>query len=190
MGVIGIALNQPVFRPWHARWGATDEEILMELPGNSIVNGEVSQTTRGIAVHAAAAQIWPLLLQLGQGCGGMYSYDFLENLAGCDIHTLNVIDPALLNLQVGVPILMGPQEGQPVFSPRAGSKHSLLRTTGQNTCQKVFLRKPQCYRPADGGTYSFAPCSDPLQAEGTYPASFRSPYLHHPCRRPSHRCHI
>ena len=115
VGVIGITLYQPLIRPWHARWGATDEEVLMELPGDAIVTGEVSQTTRGIAVHAATTQIWPWLLQLGQGRGGMFSYDFLENLAGCDIHTLNTIDPALQNLQVGDPILMGPQEGLPYY---------------------------------------------------------------------------
>jgi hypothetical protein len=45
----------------------------------------------------------------------MYSYDFLENLAGCDIHTLNTIVPALQNLQVGDTIFMGPQEGLPYY---------------------------------------------------------------------------
>jgi len=115
VAVIVFALYSPVIRPWHARWGATDEEVQMVLPGDEIVTGEVSQTTRRITVQTTAAQIWPWLLQLGQGRGGMYSYDFLENLAGCDIHTLNFIDTELQNLQVGDTILMGPQEGLPYY---------------------------------------------------------------------------
>jgi hypothetical protein len=113
--VIGIALYRPVIRPWHARWGATEAETQMVLPGDAIVTGEVSQTTRSMAIRSSAAQIWPWLLQLGQGRGGMYSYDFLENLVGCDIHTLNTIVPELQNLQVGDAIMMGPQEGLPFY---------------------------------------------------------------------------
>jgi hypothetical protein len=56
-GVIVIALYQPVIRPWHVRWGATDREVAMALPGDAIVTGEVSQTTRSIAVHTSPAQI-------------------------------------------------------------------------------------------------------------------------------------
>jgi hypothetical protein len=112
---IGIALYQPVIRPWHARWGATDEEVQMVMPGDAIVKGEITQTTRAIDIHTASAQVWPWLLQIGQGRGGMYSYDFLENLAGCDIHTLDVILPSLQNLQVGDTISMGPQEGLPYY---------------------------------------------------------------------------
>ncbi len=96
--MIGFVLYRPVIRPWHARWGATDEEVQMVLPGDAITAEEVSQTTRIITVRTAATQIWPWLLQLGQDRGGMYSYDFLENLASCNIHTLNAIDPALQNL--------------------------------------------------------------------------------------------
>jgi hypothetical protein len=113
--MIGFVLYQPVIQPWHTRWGATNAEVKMVLPGDDIVTGEVSQTTRSITVHTTTAQIWPWLLQLGQGRGGMYSYDFLENLAGCDIHTLNAIDPTLQNLQLGDTILLGPQEGLPYY---------------------------------------------------------------------------
>ena len=113
--VVGMVLYRPLIRPWHARWGATDQEVQMALPGDAMVTGEVSQTTRGIDIHTSAARVWPWLLQLGQGRGGMYSYDFLENLAGCDIHTLDTIVPALQNLQVGDRIFMGPQEGLPYY---------------------------------------------------------------------------
>ncbi len=114
-GVMGIALYQPLIRPWHARWGASDAEVALALAGDELVAGQVFQTTRAIDVHAPAAAVWPWLVQMGQGRGGLYSYDGLENLAGCDIHTLNSIVPELQNLKVGDEIKIGPQQGLPHY---------------------------------------------------------------------------
>jgi hypothetical protein len=100
-------LYKPFIQPWHLRYGATNAEVQASLPGDEIVAGEVSQATRAIDVHAPAARAWPWLLQLGQGRGGLYSYDWLENLVGCDIHTLPVIVPDLQNLKVGDVIKIG-----------------------------------------------------------------------------------
>ena len=100
-------LYRPVIRPWHLRYGATDAEVQAALPGDELIAGEVDQATRAIDVHAPAGQAWPWLLQLGQGRGGLYSYDWLENLVGCDIHTLSVIVPGLQNLKVGDTIKIG-----------------------------------------------------------------------------------
>ncbi len=108
-------LYQPVIRPWHIRWGAADAETQMRLAGDEIVQGEVNQSTRAIDIHAPIGQVWPWLLQLGQGRGGLYSYDFLENLVGCDIHTLDTIDPALQELKVGDVIRIGKQAGLPYY---------------------------------------------------------------------------
>lgn len=44
------------------------------------------QSTRAVTIHATTDQVWPWIAQLGQGRGGLYSYDRLENLIGCDIH--------------------------------------------------------------------------------------------------------
>jgi hypothetical protein len=41
-------------------------------------------------------------VQLGQGRGGLYSYDWLENLIGCDVHSTDRILPQFQQpLQVG-----------------------------------------------------------------------------------------
>jgi hypothetical protein len=108
-------LYQPVIRPWHMRFGASEAEVQAALPGDEILVAGAVQATRAIDVHAPASQAWPWLLQLGQGRGGLYSYDFLENLAGCDIHTRDAIDPALQNLRVGDVIRIGKQEGLPYY---------------------------------------------------------------------------
>ena len=135
IGIAGLALYQPVIRPWHSRWGATDEEVRMALPADEMVAGEAAQATRAITIHTPAAQIWPWLLQMGQGRGGLYSYDWLENLVGCDIHTLDTIVPALQDLKVGDPVRIGPQKGLPYYEVvlLEPEKALVLRSVDSNT---------------------------------------------------------
>jgi hypothetical protein len=52
---------------------------------------------------------------MGQGRGGLYSYDGLENLAGCDIHSVDRLIAELQNPQVGELIRLGPK-GYPCFA--------------------------------------------------------------------------
>jgi hypothetical protein len=47
---------------------------------------------------------------MGQGRGGLYSYDGLENLIGCDIHSADRLLPEFQNLQPGDQVLFGPAE--------------------------------------------------------------------------------
>jgi hypothetical protein len=49
-------------------------------------------------------------VQLGQGRGGLYSYDWLENLVGCDIHSLDRIDPQLQQLVPGDTVRLVPED--------------------------------------------------------------------------------
>src|SRR6266545_8171756 len=70
-----------------AAMGATKEERDATLDGDDLIPNPDLTATRAIGVHAAADQVWPWIAQLGQGRGGFYSYDALENLAGCDIHS-------------------------------------------------------------------------------------------------------
>ena len=38
-----------------------------------------------MTIQAPVEQAWPWLAQLGQDRGGFYSYEWLENLAGCEM---------------------------------------------------------------------------------------------------------
>ena len=89
-------------RPWHLRWGATTEDISRAMPGDL----EHIGWTRAITIEAAPEEVWPWLMQWGQGRGGWYSYDWLENLLGFDIHTADRILPEYQDLNVGDPICM------------------------------------------------------------------------------------
>ncbi len=87
LSLAGTSLGVYLFglRPWLQRWGATEAEVRRPLPGDELVTGANHWSTRAITVNASAAEVWPWLAQMGQGRGGLYSYDGLENLAGLDI---------------------------------------------------------------------------------------------------------
>ena len=74
-------------RPWHRRWGASLVEQTAPLPGDDLTPDPGYQHTRAVTIHAPAEHVWKWLVQIGQNRGGLYSYDWLENLAGCDIHS-------------------------------------------------------------------------------------------------------
>ena len=48
-------------------------------------------------------------MQIGQGRGGFYSYEWLENLIGCDIHNADRILPEFQDLKIGDGIRLHPQ---------------------------------------------------------------------------------
>lgn len=88
-------------QPWFMRWGATDAELAMALPGDRFIPPATVVSTRAITIHAPAAQVWPWILQLGQERGGFYSYDWLENLFAAQMHNADRIVPEWQNRQVG-----------------------------------------------------------------------------------------
>lgn len=91
------------------RWGATDQGCEMALSGDELIVRADLTATRAITVRAAAAEVWPWIAQLGQGRGGFYSYDLLENLLGCDIHSADRIAPAWQHVAVGNEIRLAPK---------------------------------------------------------------------------------
>ena len=100
LGVTVLA-GGPVLRRRYLRWGATDEEVQAGLPGDETLPDADLVATRAITIHAAPMDVWPWLTQMGQGRGGLYSYDWLENLIGCDIHSADRIMPKWQHIKVG-----------------------------------------------------------------------------------------
>ena len=66
-----------------------------------------SQMPRRLTPSASAKEVWPWLVQMGQGRGGFYSW--LENLIGCQIKNANEIVPEWQHLEVGDPIALHPK---------------------------------------------------------------------------------
>jgi hypothetical protein len=100
-------------RPWMLSWGARPDENAMALPGDEIVDNPRTMATRALTIEAPPHLVWPWLVQMGQGRGGLYSYDWLENLVGCDIHSVDHIVPELQQLQVGDRVWLMPPENPP-----------------------------------------------------------------------------
>lgn len=96
-------------RRWQLRWGATDAETEQPLAGDELVPNPNLTATRAITIHAGVDDVWPWIAQLGQGRGGFYSYDRLENLAGCGIHSALQINPDWQHLEVGEPVRLAPE---------------------------------------------------------------------------------
>ena len=105
----GVAVYISVVRPRQLRWGATAQECDDALPGDELIAAADLGATRAITIHAAAVQVWPWIAQLGQGRGGFYSYDFLENLVGCDIHSADRIVPGWQDVRVGDKVMLAPE---------------------------------------------------------------------------------
>ncbi len=101
-GLLLLGLGGYFFlRPRLLRWGATPEEAAGTVPGDELISDPVLASTRAVHIRAAPARVWPWLAQMGQGRGGFYSYDWLENLAGMDIHNVHGIVPELQELKPG-----------------------------------------------------------------------------------------
>jgi hypothetical protein len=103
-GVLGM-------RVLHARrnWGATADEAAAPLPGDELVPEPAEMSTLAVTVAAPAEEIWAWLVQMGHGRGGMYSYDWLENLIGLDIHTTDEIREQWQHLAVGDRVVVVPE---------------------------------------------------------------------------------
>ena len=114
-GAVAAIAYQRVIRPWHMRWGATTAEAEQSLPGDELVANPKQISTRSITIQTPAAQVWPWLVQLGQGQGGFYTYDWLENLVGCIIHSADQVLPEYQQIAVGDRVRLGP-EGYPFYT--------------------------------------------------------------------------
>jgi hypothetical protein len=106
-----LAAGWLAFWAWIRRWGAGPAEARGSLPGDELVPHAQMDATQAIDIAAPPAAVWPWLAQMGQGRGGFYSYDWLENLFGMKIHNAQRIVPELQRLQVGDLIPFWPGAG-------------------------------------------------------------------------------
>jgi hypothetical protein len=83
-------------------WGATDEEAGGRLPGDELLEEADGVATRAIAIDAPPAAVWPWVAQMGPSPrGGAYTYDWIENLMGLDMHSADRVLPEFQHPGVG-----------------------------------------------------------------------------------------
>jgi hypothetical protein len=137
-GALAMITFELVASPWRRakrlRWGTRGDECGRELPGDDIIDPMAWQYTHAISIAAEPEQVWPWLVQIGQGRGGFYSYVALENLFGCHIEDVARIVPEFQHLEVGDSIRLHPKApAMPVQIVEPGRALVLGGMVGLNT---------------------------------------------------------
>jgi hypothetical protein len=104
-GVLYCAvLRRPVLT-----WGASESEATSRLPGDELLDDADGVSTRAIDIDAPASAVWPWLAQMGPAPrGGAYTYDWIENLLGLNMHSVDRVLPEFQHPDVGDTIGLGP----------------------------------------------------------------------------------
>jgi hypothetical protein len=108
--VVGRRVYQRYLRGWVLTWGATPSEVERTLPGDGLLESPDVLATRAIEIEAPPSAIWPWLVQMGPGRAGAYTYDWIENLFGLNMHSADRIVPEWQQLSVG-DVLRPPKGG-------------------------------------------------------------------------------
>jgi hypothetical protein len=155
-----LAVYFGIARPWFRRWGATDAEVRMSLPGDEIVPAARSRETRAITIAAPAEQVWPWLTQIGQDRGGFYSYKRLEDLFGCEMPDVRALVPHMQRWKVGDKLWMYPP------GKAGGIGFAVLETYVPGRAMAFATRQmgAPATRPADG---SWAFIVNPIDARSS-----------------------
>ena len=99
---LGGVLYHALLRRPILTWGANEAEATARLPGDELLEGADGVATRAIGIEAPAAAVWPWLAQMGPSPrGGAYTYDWIENLLGLDMHSVDRVLPQFQHPQVG-----------------------------------------------------------------------------------------
>lgn len=103
LGAAALAETYRAFvRPWAMTWGATVDEATATLPGDELLPDADGIATRAITVDAPPEAVYPWLVQMGPSPrGGAYTYDWIENLLGLDMHSVDRILPEYQHPVVG-----------------------------------------------------------------------------------------
>jgi hypothetical protein len=123
-----VAVYWMGIHPWMANWGSTEAERQMTLPGDDLNLDRIGQTTQALTINAPTDVVWQWLAQVGQDRAGFYSYTWLENLIGSDIHNTNEIRPDWQKLAAG--------DGWRLLSP------DYLWGVGKDAVSRVLMSDP------------------------------------------------
>ena len=90
-------------------WGSTPAEAAAQLPGDELLEDADGVATRAITIDAPARAVWPWLAQMGPSPrGGAYTYDWIENLLGLNMHSVDQVLPEFQHPRVGDGFGLGP----------------------------------------------------------------------------------
>lgn len=151
-------------RAWYCHWGATRAECREILSGDELTPHATETSTHAITIHAPVSAVWPWLVQIGRDKGGFYSYAWLENLVGCQLHNADQVLPEFQHIAVGDKVWLHPKAPPlPVVhteweqslvmgsnTEEPGTWGFYLREAGPNACRLIVRsrtrRSPGLFR--------------------------------------------
>ena len=99
---LAVLLYRMVLRPRILNWGATDAEAAAQLPGDELLEDADGVATRAITIEAPRAAVWAWIAQMGPSPrGGAYTYYWIENLLGLNMHSTDKVLPEFQQPQIG-----------------------------------------------------------------------------------------
>lgn len=105
---MAFTIATPFLRGTRSHWGLDPEAAERPLPGDELVPSPRWSYTHGIEIEASAEDVWGWVAQIGATRGGFYSYAWLENIAGCDLHNAESVNPEW-EMKVGDDLVMHPK---------------------------------------------------------------------------------
>jgi len=93
-GAMAVAFFTPFLRNARSHWGLDADSAARRLPGDDLVPDPRWGWTHAVEIEAPADAVWPWVAQIGADRAGFYSYQWLENLAGCKLRNAESIHAA------------------------------------------------------------------------------------------------
>ena len=170
----------PFFGRSRRRWGTQGTEAADPLPGDELVPDPKWAYTLGVGIAAPPEAVWPWIAQVGQGRGGFYTYQTLENMVGCTIRNTTEILPEHQHPEVGDEVRLHPS-APPLRVEIADAPNALVlfgspadvgagESWGMSTWQFAVVPRPGGgSRFLTRGRYDFAPDWKSRLAFGRFP---------------------
>ncbi|MEX5294050.1 nitroreductase family protein [Kocuria sp. CPCC 205268] len=173
--IAGHVLSGPLLRRRRTTWGATPAEVAACWPGDELLPEPSWTATHTVTVAAPPDRVWPWLAQLGQGRGGLYSFERLENLIGCRMRNTDRILAEHQDLSAVSEIRLAPQAALAVAHVEPGRDLVLAAPAPSATGGRGGLWSFHLRPSPEGGTrlverLSFAPGSTRGERLFTSPA--------------------
>jgi hypothetical protein len=121
-------------------WGATPDEASRRLPGDELLEDADGVATRAISIDAPPSAVWPWVAQMGPSPrGGAYTYDWIENLLGLNMHSADRVLPEFQHPQVGDGFGYGPNQ---MSFMRVEPEHVLATQSADGNWVWTFVIEP------------------------------------------------
>jgi len=120
-----LALLQPWRAEERSHLGSSESEAARSFEGDDLVPEPRWGFVHAIEIEAKAEEVWPWVAQLGADRGGFYSYQWLENLIGCEVQNAETIHPEW-SLKEGDAFVLHPKQVPPMRVVRLEPGHHVL----------------------------------------------------------------